>query len=66
MPLKMLHKTSNVKMAVCKAAVEGATKILEEHLWIILFFVKLWISSLQLKNSELRHRCFSKILIKDF
>ena len=32
MPQKMLHKTSNVKMAVCKAAVEGATKILEEHL----------------------------------
>ena len=35
-PQKMPNKTSNLKMVV-KLPAEGATKILEEHLWITSF-----------------------------
>ena len=38
---KMLNKTSNLKMAVLKLPAEGATKILEKHMQITSFFVKL-------------------------
>ena len=58
-PQKMLNKTSNLKMAFCKAASSGCNQNPQRTF-------KAVITNLQLKKNQLLYRYYSKILIKDF